>query len=73
MVSALNLGKCTRPSLETRLLERSGGFWRIDMDRRTLELLEYEKIQEMLAAQADTSHGESKLARSTFPEVSVSA
>jgi len=41
------------------------------MDRRTLELLEYEKIQEMLAAQADTPMGRA-LARSTFP-VSVSA
>ena len=28
------------------------------MDQKTLELLEYEKIQEMLAAQADTPMGE---------------
>lgn len=36
------------------------------MDPRTLELLEYRKIQEMLAAQADTSMGRS-LARNTYP------
>lgn len=36
------------------------------MDQKTLELLEYEKIQEMLAAQADTPMGR-RLAKRAFP------
>ncbi len=36
------------------------------MDHKTLEILEYEKIQEMLAGQAGTPMGR-KLARKTFP------